>query len=423
VFDGGRRAAGAVVDAVVGNQERDGVLRERGAGGLSVLVAVVVHARGHPHERLHRHRLAVRNPADGFEDGALVRGNGEPDVHVVEVVFSAVQVGLDTVEHGVLAAAVGGRGVRERDADDALARDANLDVALEGRRLAGVDAGVFHGFHQARPTLVRSARDASLLYRVVHQCTTMDETADLAPTVRSILDAARERDAPDGRVAVTPRSLPDALADAEADGRLPTIAEVKPTSPTTEGTRETEPAELAEAMVAGGAAAISVLTEPEHFGGSPEALTAVREAVDVPVLRKDFLLREAHLDAVEADVVLLIARFLGDDLPAMLAAARERGFQALVEVHTERELRQAVEAGADVVGVNNRDLAELEVDLETFETLAPHAPDDVTLLAESGVSGPADARRMREAGADGLLVGSAIMDGDVTETTRRLVNA
>jgi indole-3-glycerol phosphate synthase len=251
----------------------------------------------------------------------------------------------------------------------------------------------------------------------------MDETADLAPTVRSILDAARERDAPDGRVAVTPRSLPDALADAEADGRLPTIAEVKPTSPTTEGTRETEPAELAEAMVAGGAAAISVLTEPEHFGGSPEALTAVREAVDVPVLRKDFLLREAHLDAVEADVVLLIARFLGDDLPAMLAAARERGFQALVEVHTERELRQAVEAGADVVGVNNRDLAELEVDLETFETLAPHAPDDVTLLAESGVSGPADARRMREAGADGLLVGSAIMDGDVTETTRRLVNA
>jgi indole-3-glycerol phosphate synthase len=251
----------------------------------------------------------------------------------------------------------------------------------------------------------------------------MNETADLAPAVRSILDAARERDTTEGRVSVTPRSLPDALAAADADGRVPTIAEVKPTSPTTEGRRESDPAELAQAMVAGGAAAISVLTEPEHFAGSPEALSAVRAAVDVPVLRKDFLLREAQLDAVEADVVLLIARFLGDDLSEMLAAARERGFQVLVEVHTEAELRRAVDADADIIGINNRDLGELAVDLETFETLAPHAPDDATLLAESGVSGPADARRMRDAGADGLLVGSAIMDGDVTETTRRLVNA
>jgi indole-3-glycerol phosphate synthase len=251
----------------------------------------------------------------------------------------------------------------------------------------------------------------------------MNETAELAPAVRSILDAARERDTPHRRVAVTPRSLPDALAAAEADGRVPTIAEVKPTSPTTDGEREDDPGELAQQMVAGGATAISVLTEPDHFGGSPEALTAVREAVDVPVLRKDFLLREAQLDTVEADVVLLIARFLGEDLPQMLAAARERGFQVLVEVHTAAELEQALDAGADIVGINNRDLAELEVDLETFETLAPEAPDDVTLLAESGVSGPADARRMRDAGADGLLVGSAIMDGDVEQNTRRLVNA
>lgn len=251
----------------------------------------------------------------------------------------------------------------------------------------------------------------------------MNESESLAPAVRSILDAARERDAPEGRVDVSPQSLPDALAAAEADGRVPTIAEVKPTSPTTDGERRDDPVELAERMVAGGAAALSVLTEPEHFGGSPETLEAVRAAVDVPVLRKDFLLREAQLDAVEADVVLLIARFLGDDLEPMLEAARERGFQALVEVHDRDELDRAVEAGADVVGVNNRDLAALEVDLSTFEAVAPHAPADVTLVAESGVATPADARRMRAAGADGLLVGSAIMDGDVTENTRTLVNA
>ncbi|MCD2198518.1 indole-3-glycerol-phosphate synthase [Halobacterium sp. KA-4] len=251
----------------------------------------------------------------------------------------------------------------------------------------------------------------------------MDESDGLAPAVQSILDAAREREPDGGRVSVSPRSLPDAFAAAEADGRVPTIAEVKPTSPTTEGERHDDPVDLAEQMVAGGAAALSVLTEPEHFGGSPENLRAIRDAVDVPVLRKDFLLREAQLDAVEADVVLLIARFLGDDLEPMLAAARERGFQVLVEVHDRDELDRAVAAGADIIGVNNRDLAKLEVDLSTFETVAPHAPEDVTLIAESGVSSPADVRRMREAGADGLLVGSAIMDGDVTENTETLVNA
>ncbi|MFC4246800.1 indole-3-glycerol phosphate synthase [Natribaculum luteum] len=254
----------------------------------------------------------------------------------------------------------------------------------------------------------------------------MTSKTDVAPAVASILEAARER-AGGEHVSVEARSLPDALAAADADGRTPVIAEVKPTSPTTDGTRRDDPVDLAEAMVDGGAAAISVLTEPTHFGGSPEALTRVREAVDVPVLRKDFVLREEHLDVVEADLILLIARFVEDDLAALLEAARQRGFQVLVEVHDAEELEAALEAGAEIVGVNNRDLAKLEVDLETFETVAPHVPDDVTLIAESGVSSPADARRMREAGADGLLVGSAIMDhgdgGDVTANTRRLTRS
>jgi indole-3-glycerol phosphate synthase len=117
---------------------------------------------------------------------------------------------------------------------------------------------------------------------------------------------------------------------------------------------------------------------------------------------------------------LLIARFVGDDLPDLIDAARDRGFQVLVEVHTREELERAVEADADVVGVNNRDLAKLEVDLETFERVAPAAPRDVTLIAESGIATRDDVTRMRAAGADGLLVGSAIMDGDPRENTERL---
>jgi indole-3-glycerol phosphate synthase len=255
----------------------------------------------------------------------------------------------------------------------------------------------------------------------------MNSQSELAPAVRSILESARERSG-DGRerLSVDARSLPGALARAEADGRVPIVAEVKPTSPTAGGTREDDSVELAESMVDGGAAAISVLTEPSHFGGSPEALERVREAVDVPVLRKDFVLDEAGMDVVEADLLLLIARFV-DDLEGLGAAARERGFQPLVEVHDRDELEIALEAGAEIIGVNNRDLAKLEVDLGTFESVSPHVPDDVTLIAESGVSTPDDVRRMREAGADALLVGSAIMDhggdSDVTENVRRLTNA
>ena len=253
----------------------------------------------------------------------------------------------------------------------------------------------------------------------------MEDATELAPAVRSILSAARDR-AAEGRtdrVEVDPRDLRAAFDRAEADGRVPVVAEIKPTSPTTDGTRDDDPVALAEGMVAGGAAALSVLTEPAHFGGSVDVLERVREAVDVPVLRKDFVVAESQLDAVESDVVLLIARFVGDDLPDLLAAARERGFQVLVEVHDREELAAALDAGATTVGVNNRDLAELVVDLGTFESVAPHVPDEVTLIAESGIGSPADARRMRAAGADALLVGSAIMDGDVEANTRALTRA
>jgi indole-3-glycerol phosphate synthase len=255
----------------------------------------------------------------------------------------------------------------------------------------------------------------------------MDDSDDLAPAVASILAAARDRTGGGDRLTVDARSFDGALAAAADAGRVPIVAEIKPTSPTTDGERTDDPVDLARAMVDGGATALSVLTEPEHFGGRPETLRRVREAVDVPVLRKDFVLHEAQLDVVAADVVLLIARFLedeaADDLETLLAAARDRGFQVLVEVHTAGELERALDAGADIVGINNRDLAALDVDLGTFERLAPDVPADVTLVAESGIASPADVRRMVTAGADALLVGSAIMDGDVRANTEGLAGA
>lgn len=250
----------------------------------------------------------------------------------------------------------------------------------------------------------------------------MTDEEELASTVRDILTTARERNGGEHRISVTPRSLVAAIEATTAAGRAPIIAEVKPTSPTTTGHRQGDPVELAEAMVSGGATAISVLTEPEHFGGSLQALDRVRTAVDVPVLRKDFVLHEAQLDAVAADAILIIVRFV-EDLSGLIEAARARGFEPLVEVHTEEELQRAVEAGASVVGINNRDLSNLVVDLSTFERVAAHAPSDVTLIAESGISNQEDVRRMRSAGADALLVGTALMEDDPEEMTRRLVEA
>ncbi|HET7324178.1 MAG TPA: indole-3-glycerol phosphate synthase [Halococcus sp.] len=247
----------------------------------------------------------------------------------------------------------------------------------------------------------------------------MNASERLAPAVESILAAARERGGGEKQLSISARSLPEALDTAEREGKIPVISEVKPTSPTTDGRRTEDATTLAASMVAGGAAAISVLTEPTHFGGSTDALRRIRESVSVPVLRKDFILREEQLDMVEADAVLLIARFV-DNLEELVSAARERGFQPLVEVHSRSELDRALAAGADLIGVNNRDLTRLEVDLSTFETVAAEAPEDVTLIAESGISTRKDAARMRRAGADGLLVGSAIMDGDVETNTRRL---
>lgn len=244
----------------------------------------------------------------------------------------------------------------------------------------------------------------------------MQEKSELAPEVKSILQTAGA-DSQNEKLSVEPRSLQESFEEARREGRRPVIAEYKPTSPTTEGEDQRGPVEAAKKMVEGGASAISVLTEKEHFQGSKENLEKIRAAVDVPVLRKDFIIEEEQLDEVEADIILLIVRFL-DNLEEMLEAAKSRGFQVLVETHTQEEFREAVEAGADIIGVNNRDLGKLEVDLSTFEEVNNESFQG-TVIAESGIEDEEDANRMFNAGAGGLLIGTAVMDGDIKKNVER----
>lgn len=245
------------------------------------------------------------------------------------------------------------------------------------------------------------------------------------PDVREILEDAERRAEGATREFDTleARDFVGAVEETKADGEVPVVAEIKPTSPTTDGTVTLDPAETAREMVAGGATAISVLTEPDRFGGSLDALRDVREAVDVPVLRKDFVVDRRQVREVRADLLLLIAAFL-DDLDGLVGEARSAGFEPLVEVHTHEELEDALETEARVIGVNSRDLRRLEVDLSHAERLLPEVPDDRLAVAESGMEKPEDVRRMIDAGADAVLVGTAITrSDDVREKTRELVES
>jgi len=245
------------------------------------------------------------------------------------------------------------------------------------------------------------------------------------PDVEKILEDAHRRAETATRSfeTVEARDFVAAVEETQAKGDVPVIAEIKPTSPTTEGTVALDPVETAREMVAGGATALSVLTESERFGGSLDALREVREAVDVPVLRKDFVVDERQIHEVRADLLLLIAAFV-EDLDGLVDEARDAGFEPLVEVHTREELETALETDSRVIGVNSRDLRKLEVDLSHAEKLLPEVPDDRLAIAESGMETPEDVRRMVDAGADAVLIGTAITrSDDVHEKTRELVEA
>ena len=205
----------------------------------------------------------------------------------------------------------------------------------------------------------------------------------------------------------------DALGALKADG-VSVIAEVKRASPS-KGTMAAidDPAALAGDYEAGGARVISVLTEQRRFGGSLADLDAVRAVVDIPVLRKDFIVspyqvHEARLHG--ADLVLLIVAAIEQNvLVALLDRVESLGMTALVEVHNAEEADRALEAGAQVIGVNARNLHNLDVDRDVFARLAPGLPFDVLKIAESGVRGPADLMAYAGYGADAVLVGEGLV--------------
>ena len=204
------------------------------------------------------------------------------------------------------------------------------------------------------------------------------------------------------------------------------IAEVKRKSPSKGALAEIpDPAELAQEYVAGGAAAISVLTEQRRFGGSLADLRAVRAAVDAPILRKDFIVERYQLleaRAAGADLALLMCSALDDDqLKNLFDYAGELGLTALVEVHDEPETERAVALGAELIGVNARNLKTLAVHEDTFGRLAPGIPDECVKVAESGIVSPADVRRYVAEGARAVLVGEALVkDGNPREAVRQM---
>lgn len=243
--------------------------------------------------------------------------------------------------------------------------------------------------------------------------------------------AAREAAVPlsemKARALDAPPPLP-ALDALRAPG-VGVIAEVKRRSPSRGALADiADPAKLAATYADGGARAISVLTERRRFDGSLDDLAAVREAVDIPVLRKDFVISPYQVHearAYGADLVLLIVAALEQPvLHGLLERVESLGMTALVEVHTEAEADRALAAGATVIGVNARNLKTLEVDRDVFARIAPGLPTDVVAVAESGVRGPADLLAYAGAGADAVLVGEGLVtSGDPRVAVAELVTA
>ena len=216
------------------------------------------------------------------------------------------------------------------------------------------------------------------------------------------------------------------FAEALRREGLSIIAEVKRSSPSQGAIAALEPVAAAQAYARGGAQALSILTEPRHFGGDLEHLAAVSRAVDLPTLRKDFTVHPLQIfEAFEAgaSAVLLIVAVLGVNTSAYLELARSLGLDALVEVHDERELTVALESGADIVGVNNRDLRTLEINLHNAPRLIKHAREagfDGLLVAESGYRKPDELAALAGL-ANAVLIGSSLAgSGDLEGAIRRI---
>jgi len=248
-------------------------------------------------------------------------------------------------------------------------------------------------------------------------------TPDLLGTIVSAArrsSAVRQERAPLATLEACVRRRPrgDLFAAALRSSQAPrVIAECKRRSPSRGILRDVyDPAAHAKAYARGGAAAISVLTEPTFFDGAPDHLARVRAAVDLPLLRKDFIVSEYQIveaAALGADAVLLIVGALIDrELSSLMTRARDLGLAALVEVHDQEELTRALDAGAEIVGVNSRNLRTLAIDSSVFERLASDLPSGVIAVAESGIRTGEDLTRLSRFGYHAFLVGERLIAQD-----------
>lgn len=221
------------------------------------------------------------------------------------------------------------------------------------------------------------------------------------------------------------RPDPHRLRQALLNDRINVIAEFKRRSPSKGVIRaDADLKEIARSYEAGGAAAISVLTEEDYFSGSLDDLRQVKKCVNLPALRKDFIFDEYQVyesTAAGADAVLLIVAALDDNQLVSLRklAEDELGMDALIEVHTREEMQRAIACGANLIGVNNRNLHTFEVSLETSVSLAKEAPPGAVLISESGLNNSTDLARLRDAGYHGFLIGESLMRSQNPEAALR----
>ena len=226
-----------------------------------------------------------------------------------------------------------------------------------------------------------------------------------------------------------PRGFHKALKRPREAGVLALIAEIKKASPSKGLIRvDFDPATIAKAYAAGGATCLSVLTDGPSFQGDDAYLSAARNACDLPCLRKEFLIdpwQVAESRALGGDAILVILAMVDDSLAAeLLAEARIWGIDALVETHDASEVARALALGANLIGVNNRDLRTFETDLTVTEILSKDIPPNICLITESGIFSAADAARMARAGATAMLVGESLMrQDDITQATKALLKA
>src|SRR6266567_1303224 len=201
--------------------------------------------------------------------------------------------------------------------------------------------------------------------------------------------------------------------------KVAVIAEIKKASPSAGVIAKTfEPVEIAKNYERTGANAISILTDSKFFQGSLQHLGNVRNAVSLPLLRKDFIWDRAQIAESAANgadaILLIVAALTQDQLVRLLRGAKEFRLDALVEVHSVDELQRALEAGAEIVGINNRDLTTFDVDLAVKEELCREVPDEIILVSESGIKTPQDIARVKACGVDAVLVGEALMRGEIS---------